>query len=282
MSAKNRQPLDAIPLDAFRVADDGKCWWCGSTADTSEHKFKRSDLKRVAGPGNLASNVYKFSETWTRELHSLDKGTQVRWSKNLCKECNNSRSQPFDLAYDRFVQFLVDNPNQMETYRGVDWSVIYGTAWQAEVLNLSRYLAKQFGCMMATENLPVPHAVIDFLNGSMHEGSLIILIYRDLRMIQLRKQMLSENPTSDAAMTFIGLPPTQAYLNDGELAGADYALRLGYLMFTVEWRAGVDSVSIHDVQRIKMPLLNSDWRSRLAWRRFLRQQKNSDELALRS
>lgn len=188
--------------------------------------------------------------------------------------CNNSRSQPFDFAYDRFVKFFTARADRMEKYRGIDWSAIYGQDWQSEVLNLSRYLVKQLGCMMATEHLPVPLAAIDFLNGSSHEGPICVLIHRDWRMIQLRKQMLTENPEVDGAMSFIGLPPTQAYLLDGELAGADYALRIGYLMFTVEWRAGSDSVSMHDVQRIEMPLLNSDWQSRLIWRRFVRQQRN--------
>ncbi len=54
--------------------------------------------------------------------------------------------------------------------------------------------------------------------------------------------------------------PTSAHYlgrpeNEAELTGADYFLRVGYVMLTVTWRAATDSVSMHDVQRIKMPLI---------------------------
>jgi hypothetical protein len=29
----------------------GTCWWCGNTADSREHRFKRTDIEREFGRG---------------------------------------------------------------------------------------------------------------------------------------------------------------------------------------------------------------------------------------
>jgi hypothetical protein len=33
----------------YEELEDGACWWCGSPADSREHKLKRSDLVREYG-----------------------------------------------------------------------------------------------------------------------------------------------------------------------------------------------------------------------------------------
>ncbi|MFC5112013.1 hypothetical protein [Kibdelosporangium philippinense] len=37
--------------DDIRHDYAGQCWWCGSVADTREHRYKRSDLIRDFGKG---------------------------------------------------------------------------------------------------------------------------------------------------------------------------------------------------------------------------------------
>lgn len=257
-------------LDPFRVPDTGLCWWCGNLADSMEHKFKRSDLKRVAGPTGQARNVFKSSGDYKKTLHSLDKGPQVKWTKNLCQTCNNQVSQPFDRAYDEFVAYMLDNLETLHQREGIDWTDVYGAGWWQKTHYLSCYLVKQFGCKLATARLPVPEDVIDFLNGAPHVGSILVLLSRDWRAIKLHKLMLEHDPSGEGLETFIGLPATLAYETEGRFSGANYALRLGYLMFTVQWRDGGESVSMHDVQRIRMPLLNADWASRREWRRMMK------------
>lgn len=267
------------PLEPYQIANSGRCWWCGDVATTSEHKFKHSDLRRVAGESKHASNVYKFSETYNGLLRSLNKGSQVRWGKNLCAQCNNATSQPFDRAYDRFVEYLLDSFEVLYQRRGVDWTDIFGDEWQQGVHDLSRYLVKQFCCMMATKNLAVPSEAIEFLNGSHHEGPVNVLIWRDWKFIHLLRNADKYQLPSDVFQDFYGLPPTKAYIDpedETELTGADYCLRIGYVMFTVTWRAKTESVSMHDVQRIKMPLINGDRKSRREWKAFMRSVPSSE------
>ena len=103
---ESAEPRDAHPsLDRFRQPLDGKCSWCGAAATTREHRFKHSDLRRVAtgsGVRDLGA-LFKKSDFYEGPLRTLKRGDEVQWGVNLCAPCNNARSQPFDMAYDQFV-----------------------------------------------------------------------------------------------------------------------------------------------------------------------------------
>ncbi len=156
-------------LDDFRLPSSDRCWWCGDVATTEEHRIKHSTLRRVAQSeeGKVhPGNVFKKSSDFEGALHSIKKGAQVRWRKNLCANCNNARSQPFDLAYDLFEAYLVDHMDDMMRWKSLDWPAVYGSDWEEKARDLARYFAKQVGCMLATQRLPVPQELVAFLNGA--------------------------------------------------------------------------------------------------------------------
>lgn len=73
-------------LDEFRRPPTDRCWWwCGDKATTREHKFKHSDLRRMAtaddGSHDL-SNVLKKSEFYEGPLRTLKRGDEVKWGLN--------------------------------------------------------------------------------------------------------------------------------------------------------------------------------------------------------
>lgn len=155
-------------LEHLRVPASDRCWWCGEVATTQEHRIKASTLRRVArlDDGSVSpGNVYKKSSDYSATLHSLNKGAQIRWSKNLCGSCNSSKSQPFDRAYDDFEAFIVKHIDVMSEWERLDWQTVYGFVWREESRNLARYFGKQLGCMLATQQLQVPAELIEFLNG---------------------------------------------------------------------------------------------------------------------
>lgn len=260
-----RQGANPDPLEEFKIDYQGKCWWCGNVADSTEHKYKHSDLRQIADPDGNPRSVYKVGQTFTGSLRSLRKGGEIRWSQNLCARCNNAISQPFDRAYDRFVEYVLSSGSTLHKRQGIDWEDVFGESWGKDVTNLSRYFVKQFGCMMATKSLPVPQDAIEFLNGAAHMGPVVVLIYRDWHFIYSYEVMKQEDPNDDSMLYFIGLPDNLAYTSPEDrtkITGADFSQRIGYILITVQWRAGVESVSMHDVKRISMPLINGDQESR--------------------
>ena len=93
----------------------GTCWICGSAATSSEHKIKKSDLIRVHGRGKEfaeASLNYLRGDDSVVILQGPD-SKWVKWPDVLCAQCNNSRTQPFDRAYDKFIEYAVNSTRKL-------------------------------------------------------------------------------------------------------------------------------------------------------------------------
>lgn len=247
-------------LDQYRIPDDGRCWWCGALATTAEHKYKARDLRRVQG-ASTEDGVYRAAEAgFSGVLHSLRKGTAIRWSVSLCADCNNARSQPFDRSYDRFVDYLAENWDGLMTARRLRWRDVYGRDWGPGSTALAQYLVKQFACMMRTENLPVPGDAVAFLNGG-GSGDLVISMAVDDEVLSAREVVIARTGSDDWLRTFVGLPGTQALHDGHELTGAEYLLRLGYVILRVAWIKDARHPSIHERSSFRIPHLAADGRT---------------------
>jgi hypothetical protein len=178
-------PLQGEDIAPFKVAPTGKCWWCGDVADTREHKFKRTDLTRMWPQGD---HLVWGDGTQTANVRSARKSTFVKFSANLCGACNNTRSQPFDVAYDKFASYVWQHQDSLWSRRYLDMSKVYGAQWGDEATNLARYVAKHMGCRMAHENYPVPAVLKPFLDGGSKADSVHMVLYKDPALRALRQK----------------------------------------------------------------------------------------------
>ncbi|MGY1712606.1 hypothetical protein ACI8AC_24160 [Geodermatophilus sp. SYSU D00758] len=262
---EQRGPTGRDPrLDNLRVEPTGNCWWCGAKADSQEHRFKHSSLRRVAG-GKDPRNVFKKSDNFEGVLRSIKSGSQVLWPKNFCQNCNNARSQPFDLAYDVFEDFLFRNGHKMGRWERLSWPDIFGGEWREGATNLARYFGKQVGCMLSGQDLPVPEDLITFLNGAERCPSVRFMLLRNWRAVIADSTMRRHSAVEDGLMTFIGLLESNAYASDGVLSGHDYGYHIGYIWVTAQWRMGTDRSSWFECPSIELPLINGSPRDRLRW-----------------
>lgn len=247
-------------LEHLQVPTSDLCWWCGDLATTEEHRIKATTLRRVARSDDgtvVPSNVHKKSSDFDGQLQSLNKGIQIRWPKNLCANCNNAKSQPFDHAYDHFEAFLVEHFEEMCDWEQLEWRAVYGAAWNAPARNLARYFGKQLGCMLASYQLPVPNELIDFLDGAERCPSVAFMLFVNPRAVGAHRVMRKERP-EDGLSTFVGLVEAQAYQTGNVFTGIDYIFHIGYLWFTARWRAGTDSNSWFEYPEISLPKLLED------------------------
>lgn len=255
-------PMHGV-LDRYRIPDDGLCWWCGAVATTAEHKYKARDLRRVQA-ASTEGGVYRAAEGgYSGVLRSLRKGTAIRWSVSLCAECNNARSQPFDRSYDQFVDYLAGNWEYLMTARRLRWRDIYGHDWRPGATALAQYLVKQFGCMMRTEHLDVPSSARAFLDGGA-SGDIFIGVAVDDEVLAAREHVMGSEGNDDWLKTFIGLPPTEARHDGHQLTGAEYLLRLGYVILRVAWIRGERHISMHQRASFRIPHLTADGRTAAA------------------
>lgn len=87
----------------------GKCWWCESSDLSREHKYKKSDIKREYFSDQEIHDRVKINLVSIKDLSEKGKAVQgpnsnaIKFEANICKNCNNSRSQSFDFSYDKFI-----------------------------------------------------------------------------------------------------------------------------------------------------------------------------------
>ena len=171
-------PEDQARLDSLRRDQTGICWWCGSVADSQEHRHKASVLRRMWGDEGL------YLGRSGEDLCSIrgPNSKVVKFSKTLCKKCNNERSQPFDRAYDTYFDFVQSNGDRLCRARSIDWREVYGGSWREGARLLGSYTVKNFGCWMADSGFAPPRTLAEFLDG----GDLV-----DTRLMLVRQESVS-------------------------------------------------------------------------------------------
>jgi hypothetical protein len=146
-----------------RRANQDRCWWCGADADSREHKLKKSDLVREFGR-QFPEPLVRIREGREEPIQGPN-STLVKFKRTMCAQCNNSRSQPFDQTYDRFVEHLRDRERHILASRSIDLRSVYGPAWEQSRDDLLRYVVKHIGCRLSENEIEVPASFRDFLDG---------------------------------------------------------------------------------------------------------------------
>lgn len=140
----------------------GKCWWCGKPANSQEHRHKKSDVKRIFG------NKFENEPVIIRDSKHKDiQGPNSRFLKFprvLCQDCNNSKSQPFDRAYDLFVGYILNNYKLVLERRKINLIDVFNSKDIKFKQDFLRYLTKSFCCRLASNNFTIEQQIIDFLD----------------------------------------------------------------------------------------------------------------------
>lgn len=141
---------------------DGLCWWCGAPADSAEHKYKRTDLQRMLGADDFV--VWGSQGRPLRSVRSVRKDPQVRFRASLCKNCNTTRSQAFDRAYDRFAEYVDAQMPDLWRMDGIPMRAVFDPGWEAKSVSLAQYFIKHFGCRIVEAGIAPPSSLRDFLD----------------------------------------------------------------------------------------------------------------------
>ncbi|HBS86252.1 MAG TPA: hypothetical protein DEA97_06835 [Bacteroidales bacterium] len=153
--------------------DEEKCWWCGNKANSQEHRHKKSDVKHIFG-NRFEGEPVVIRDNHQRNLQGPD-SKLLKFKKVLCKDCNNRRSQPFDRAYDLFVEYVLKNYDKILINRIIDFSDLKQNDRIELKHNVFRYLTKVFCCRLASNNISIEPYLIEFLN---HENQINFLYYK--------------------------------------------------------------------------------------------------------
>lgn len=124
-----------------------KCWICQiNEANSGEHKFKASDIKRNFGKKEI-DILYINQEI--NEINTF-KDDKLKFEKLICIPCNTKVTRPHDDAYDIFIEYCNANHNQLLKSAYINFEDIYGKNWRIEKSHLYKYFAKHAGCKIKT------------------------------------------------------------------------------------------------------------------------------------
>ena len=141
------------------------CWICGAPSDSREHIFKKSDFVRRYGnlPFKHIGGMLHFKNGKSRNVPSA-KSKIASYDPIICAGCNNSKSQPWDKAYELFEKWIFENSNIIFEKRFIPLELVYGEeTFSYQCPNLYKYFVKAFGCRLASIDFSVPKDLVDLL-----------------------------------------------------------------------------------------------------------------------
>jgi hypothetical protein len=141
------------------------CWICGAPATTGEHKIKRSDLRLILPEVSQKKPIFVSGEARKSIPVGGYNSDQLKFAKSICANCNNSRTQAHDKAWEKTAGALLGKRNLLAPRKVVNFKSIFGAAVSNELLNMHLYFIKLFGCQIVEQSVPIDlrplaHAII--------------------------------------------------------------------------------------------------------------------------
>jgi hypothetical protein len=204
-----------------------KCWMCGELATTREHQIKKTDLKLMS-QGVSFKKGDRLIKTLNNGKKSFIQGLdskEVKYKKNLCGYCNNTRSEPWDKAYEALMNFAYKNHITIARDRKINLKLVYGANVKKAKMDLFKYFAKAFGCAINEINDEVPSVIFDVINEKSFDGKIFFI------NISACEELLEKNPMLDG---FAGCSNLES-LNEkesGKPVSYRWAQNLGWLVIS--------------------------------------------------
>jgi hypothetical protein len=137
---------------------------CGATANSREHKFKRSDLVRRYGDKPFAGGLLHVRDGDPRDVPGPN-SQHVKYGPILCAKCNNETSQPWDEAYEAFDAWVFAHESDILARCFILLEDVFGsTAYSEACPALYKYFVKVFGCRLADSGVMVPPDLVHLLS----------------------------------------------------------------------------------------------------------------------
>jgi hypothetical protein len=123
------------------------CWVCNRNgANSGEHKTKRSDLAAVLGSPTQDRPFYFHDlERRNKPVKSLD-AKILKAPIRICDECNTTRTQPHDRAWERMSDRL--RSRRLVIGRWVRANRIFRHDTGQQMIDVQLFFLKLFGCML--------------------------------------------------------------------------------------------------------------------------------------
>ena len=142
---------------------DKPCWICGAPSNSREHKIKKSDFVRRYGnqPFHKIGGMLHFVNGVSSNVQGP--GAKIlTYEPLICSDCNNNKSQPWDMAYEQFEKWLFENTSAILQRRFILLEDVFGPDnFSSGCPALYKYFVKAFGCRLASAGISVPSDLVE-------------------------------------------------------------------------------------------------------------------------
>lgn len=132
------------------------CWICGAIANSAEHMVKASDFKSVFRGVTQNTPAYRHSKEGRNQPIRGPKAEILKFAPSLCRNCNNALTQPHDLAWQRFSDFVRNARPIIPDGNRIPLQRIFPSTVKESMLNVHFYFLKLLGCHAIEHKIPLP------------------------------------------------------------------------------------------------------------------------------
>ena len=131
------------------------CWICGANANSGEHIIKASDLGSYFGEITQANPVFLHTDAKRNTRVGSKKSKFLHSKAPICTQCNNVRTQPYDVAWEKLAKYLLDNWKRIIIEKKFNLKKVFPGKANANAINIHLYFAKLFGFKIVEGNIPI-------------------------------------------------------------------------------------------------------------------------------
>lgn len=177
-----------------------KCWWCGSTDLSREHKYKKTDLDLLYGKSIYPKNDRIGLMRYKTDINPINiqssTSNYLKFEGALCKKCNNSKSAKMDSAYTSVIQYYLNNELKIKESGYIDFISIFQGDWKEEKKNFYRYCVKHVCSRLVECKIKPSENLINFLNCTEN--------LRDIKFVFQIKNYVIGEPENKIEQLYLG------------------------------------------------------------------------------
>lgn len=134
----------------------GLCLICRSNpANSGEHRLKASDIRARLPNLGPRNPVFVQRGRATNDPIISAKARILKYPKSLCSSCNDTLTQPYDLAWEKLSKYLHENWDSIVKRGYFDLSKPFRGHTRAAALDVHLFFVKLLGCKIHESNASI-------------------------------------------------------------------------------------------------------------------------------
>lgn len=135
-----------------------RCWICGGPANSGEHTLKASNIRDYFSLTRRSHRLFRHGQGKKNQVVQGPKSDALKSPARICQQCNNSLTQPYDLAWDQLFAHLHHDWLLIAKNGEISLSQVFPNAVAASSLDVHLRFVKTFGCLVVEGSIPIDTA----------------------------------------------------------------------------------------------------------------------------